>query len=149
MRAQDLPALQSIQSIKSEIGNHGGQIHVAKSDTPGSVMDGTLNPGTVNRTLTTADLNIPQDTSGADAQHAALPPEGVPAMAPGSPRHARPRPASWQQTVRNWLDYWWLASVFSNTAETRTKAANPGRNSSLPGYFFSGLPTRMNIRWIR
>jgi hypothetical protein len=49
----------------------GHALGLGESDDPTSAMSGTLAPGTVIRTLTTADLNIPYDEAGADPQRAA------------------------------------------------------------------------------
>jgi hypothetical protein len=49
----------------------GHALGLGESSDPTSAMYGTLAPGTVMRTLTTADLNIPYDEAGADAQRAA------------------------------------------------------------------------------
>jgi uncharacterized delta-60 repeat protein len=49
----------------------GHALGLGESDDPTSAMSGTLATGTVIRTLTTADLNIPEGETAADAQRAA------------------------------------------------------------------------------
>jgi hypothetical protein len=56
----------------------GHALGLGESNDPTSAMSGTLATGTVIRTLTTADLNIPPEEVGADAQRAA-PAAGLPA----------------------------------------------------------------------
>jgi hypothetical protein len=53
----------------------GHALGLGESADPTSAMSGTLAPGTVIRTLTTADLNIPPEETGADAQRAAPAPD--------------------------------------------------------------------------
>jgi hypothetical protein len=55
-------------TVTHELGHALG---LGESADPTSAMSGTLAPGTANRTLMTADLNIPYDEAGADAQRAA------------------------------------------------------------------------------
>jgi uncharacterized repeat protein (TIGR01451 family) len=57
-------------TVTHELGHALG---LGESNVTTSAMYGTLSPGTVIRTLTTADLNIPYAESGADAQMAAVP----------------------------------------------------------------------------
>jgi hypothetical protein len=52
----------------------GHALGLGESGDATSAMHGTLAPGTAIRTLTTADLNLPYDEAGADAQRAAVPP---------------------------------------------------------------------------
>jgi parallel beta-helix repeat protein len=52
----------------------GHAIGLGESSNAASAMNGTLATGTVIRSLTAADLNIPAAESGADAQHAAIMP---------------------------------------------------------------------------
>jgi hypothetical protein len=51
----------------------GHALGLGESADPTSAMYGTLAPGTAIRTLTAADLNVPYDEAGADAQRAAPP----------------------------------------------------------------------------
>ncbi len=71
-------------TVTHELGHALG---LGESDNPASAMDGTLAPGTAVRALTTADLNLPYDETGADAQRAApvaMRPTGIgPATAQG------------------------------------------------------------------
>jgi uncharacterized delta-60 repeat protein len=55
-------------TVTHELGHALG---LGESSDPTSAMVGTLATGTTVRTLTTADLNLPVDESGADAQRAA------------------------------------------------------------------------------
>jgi hypothetical protein len=55
-------------TVTHELGHALG---LGESSDPTSAMSGTLTTGTVIRTLTTADLNIPYADAAADAQHAA------------------------------------------------------------------------------
>ncbi len=55
-------------TVTHELGHALG---LGESTNPASAMYGTLAPGTAVRTLTTADLNVPYDEAGADAQRAA------------------------------------------------------------------------------
>jgi hypothetical protein len=56
-------------TVTHELGHALG---LGESSDPTSAMYGTLATGTTIRTLTTADLNIPYDEAGADAQRAAV-----------------------------------------------------------------------------
>src|SRR5207244_2020161 len=56
-----------------ELGHALGLGHNAN---PSSVMHATLDPATLHRTMTVADLNIPDAPDGADALHAAVGPFG-------------------------------------------------------------------------
>jgi len=58
-------------TVTHELGHALG---LGESSDSTSAMSGTLAPGTVIRTLTTADLNIPYDEGLADPQRAAVPP---------------------------------------------------------------------------
>ena len=58
-------------TVTHELGHALG---LGEGDDPTSAMYGTLAPGTVHRTLTTGDLNIPYDEGDADPQRAAMPP---------------------------------------------------------------------------
>jgi hypothetical protein len=63
----------------------GHALGLGESDDPTSAMSGTLATGTVIRTLTTADLHIPPEETGADAQRAAplpIPPAEGPSNVP-------------------------------------------------------------------
>jgi Bacterial Ig-like domain (group 3) len=60
-------------TVTHELGHALG---LGEGSDPTSAMYGTLAPGAAIRTLTTADLNLPTDGSGADGQHAA-PLQGV------------------------------------------------------------------------
>jgi Bacterial Ig-like domain (group 3) len=68
----------------------GHALGLGESSDPTSAMSGTLATGTVIRTLTTADLNIPYADANADAQHAGpdreamAPVTVINAAAPGS-----------------------------------------------------------------
>jgi hypothetical protein len=66
-------------TVTHELGHALG---LGESSDPTSAMSGTLAPATAIRTLTTADLNLPSDEAGADAQRAAPAP---PTMAGPSP----------------------------------------------------------------
>ncbi len=69
----------------------GHALGLGESGDPTSAMYGTLAPGTALRTLTTADLNLPSDEAGADAQRAAAPPaDPSPAATASSPPAATP-----------------------------------------------------------
>jgi hypothetical protein len=57
-------------TVTHELGHALG---LGESSVTTSAMYGTLAPGTVIRTLTTADLNIPYDDGSSDAQRAAMP----------------------------------------------------------------------------
>jgi hypothetical protein len=50
----------------------GHALGLGESDDTSSVMNGTLAPATVHRTLSTSDLRIPYDEDGADPQRAAF-----------------------------------------------------------------------------
>jgi hypothetical protein len=58
-------------TVTHELGHALG---LGESTTSTSAMYCTLAPGTVIRTLTTADLNVPYDEGGSDPQRAAVPP---------------------------------------------------------------------------
>jgi Flp pilus assembly protein TadD len=73
----------------------GHALGLGESADPSSPMNGTLAPATVHRGLSAADLHIPYDESGADAQRAAFLP-GVQAASPAavaSVEAGRPQPA--------------------------------------------------------
>jgi hypothetical protein len=63
----------------------GHALGLGESSNPASAMYGTLAPGTVIRALTTADLNIPYDEDGADADHAAVTPTPATDARPAAP----------------------------------------------------------------
>jgi hypothetical protein len=79
-------------TVMHELGHALG---LGESSDPASAMYGTLAPGTTVRALTTADLHIPYDEAGPDAQYAARfdvgatagvsvrPADAVPATQPG------------------------------------------------------------------
>jgi hypothetical protein len=70
-------------TVTHELGHALG---LGESSDPTSAMYGTLATGTAIRTLTTADLNIPYDEAGADAQRAApVASPATPDVAPGGP----------------------------------------------------------------
>jgi hypothetical protein len=62
----------------------GHALGLGESADPTSAMYGTLAPATAIRTLTAADLNVPYNESGSDAQRAAAPP-AAPSPAMTSP----------------------------------------------------------------
>jgi hypothetical protein len=51
----------------------GHALGLGEGSDPTSAMYGTLAAGTAVRTITTADLNVPYDETGADGDHAAVP----------------------------------------------------------------------------
>jgi hypothetical protein len=63
----------------------GHALGLGESSNSGSAMYGTLAPGTVIRTLTTADLNLPYDEADADAQRAAVTPPAATDARPAAP----------------------------------------------------------------
>jgi hypothetical protein len=125
-------------TVTHELGHALG---LGESSAPTSAMSGTLAPGTVIRTLTTADLNVPYDEATADPQRAGvpLPTTAVftPEASPGSPpaaavsdllANARSRSAAAPRFVA-FLDVW-PGKEFAS-AGTTGSAAGPESAAAL------------------
>src|SRR5205085_2172741 len=106
--------------------------------------------GTVTRTLTPADLNIPYDEAGADAQRAA-PPSGGPdgcAVAVNVGTRALPAPAAARPSALSPGQEWVAAAVARLLAgDSPAAVAHPAVGPDLPpdsGAFTPVARPRMN-----